>query len=480
MEAFKERGVFWLPSAPESHLSGELTFAEEDGFSLALTGLLDEVLRWPESIDVIVGVTLGSEVTLFDIISSGPSFSSRGVATLNIRPQKMVVGHLFEERADATFTSADVRFTQLGEWIGRSGTTYEHPRDSGKIELRYELPETDASRFARGSVSTNFSYRQSGDAEEWRLVHYPSLCLDYDEPVDLRQVLRHVADLQGLISLCTDAPVATKELRLFRDDLKIEVDGAVSDFNKPMLYRAPPIISVAKAEKSTVRYEFDLSFEAIGGIQAVARWLDFADRYRPVVQRLTAVRSGRTGYMENRLMNVLAAAESFDRCKYKDGQIPPVEYETLSALIVDAVPDEHREWVAQKLEYMNEPVLRKRLQRLANENQAFIAGMLGDKPRDWASTLTSVRNLLAHLGEDDASGPLSGRVMFWLNESIFSVLRVAVLRECVVDQQALVGLSVAQAEMSGQRIADAFAEARAQLKRTKESRRASVDSDTVV
>lgn len=218
-------------------------------------------------------------------------------------------------------------------------------------------------------------------------------------------------------------------------------------------------------EKSSPRYDLSLSFETIGGIETLARWIDVATTYRPVIDRLAAMRGGMKSYMENRFLNMLAAAEAFHRCKYPRGlQLPQSEFDELVTLILTAVPARHNKWVSQKLKYMNEPTLRKRLEHLARDTSMATHGLIGGKARDWAETIKNVRNALTHLDEHEAN-MFSGGSLYWLSESVFGVLRVAVLRECITSDDVWTKLAVVETSAIGSRINQALTEVRQALKR---------------
>lgn len=467
MNEVKEQGLFWLPEQPDKELAGELTFDEDSGTCLSLVGTFDAAHDWPDAVDVILGTTAKGDVTLLDAFG-GSSWSSHGVASRRYTANKLLIGHQFESTHDVRFTSASARYTRLGEWIGRTGVDHDHQWAEGggrdTIALKYEPPTAMTAQFAGGSVSVTFAYRRDGDAEQWKLAHYPAIRLQYDCEMGLEKVLQHIHHIQCLLSLCMDIPVATREVQLFHSDLKMQMlNGSFIDHAKPIEYLVQPITSVARAERESPRYDLSLGFETIGGVETLARWIDVAATYRPVINRLAAMRGGMKSYMENRFLSMLAAAEAFDRSKYRDSQLPQAEFDELAGLMLSVVPAQHGEWVSQKLKHMNEPTLRRRLQRLARDTHEATHGLTG-RPRDWAEAIKDVRNALTHLDEykDDM---FSGGSLYWLSESVFGVLRVAVLKECISSDDVWSKLAVGESSAIGSRIERALAETREALKR---------------
>ncbi|MGH9958153.1 MAG: HEPN domain-containing protein, partial [Pyrinomonadaceae bacterium] len=113
-------------------------------------------------------------------------------------------------------------------------------------------------------------------------------------------------------------------------------------------------------------------------------------------------------------------------------QVQEAEWNQLQELMLSAIPEEHCEWVSKELPYINHPILSKRLTLLGKEAKTVTGSLSGDsraKIDRWAGTVAAVRNELTHRRSADDTVP--GGVLHWLAESVYQVLRVCLLKECV-------------------------------------------------
>lgn len=154
---------------------------------------------------------------------------------------------------------------------------------------------------------------------------------------------------------------------------------------------------------------------------------------------MTSFRSEMATFVENRFLNLASAAEAFHRLKHPEAtQIPATEWEHLQADIRSVVPDEHRNWLSKKLNYLNEPILVKRLTELGTDARQVTRGLTGEsnsKIKRWAETIKDLRNELTHRKNERHALP--GGVLHWLAESVYQVLRICLLKECIMDNAVL-------------------------------------------
>lgn len=171
-----------------------------------------------------------------------------------------------------------------------------------------------------------------------------------------------------------------------------------------------------------------LTFDELGGTATVARWLDVVEAFQTSLDSMMSITHAAQMFGENRFLNVTYAAEAFHRVTVGGGYVPDDVYALMLEEIVAATPVEHHEWVRDKLEYGNQPTLRKRLSELAGNAGKAVRPLIGDKGK-WAFAVSQVRNRLTHLGDD---GKTSGADLRHLAESVYAVTRVSMLLEAGV------------------------------------------------
>ncbi|SDH79377.1 hypothetical protein SAMN05421869_103265 [Nonomuraea jiangxiensis] len=205
-----------------------------------------------------------------------------------------------------------------------------------------------------------------------------------------------------------------------------------------------------------------LTFSELGGIDAVARWLDASLKFQRSLSSLMSVRNTDRIYVENRFLNVTYAAEAFHRLTEGGSYIAPDEYDAVLQAYAAITPTEHRDWFIDKLSYGNEPPLSKRMRKLAARSRPATRNLIGDAGR-WAQTISQTRNELTHLAGD--SRTFNNGDLYYLSESVYSVMRVCMLLESGVPESALAAKSDCNAlNWHKERIRQAIDNIRAQFK----------------
>lgn len=261
-------------------------------------------------------------------------------------------------------------------------------------------------------------------------------CLSPPHPTPLGEVLRDLRHVQDLVTLCTDAPSQINSIRLQRPDLpQISLAGKpFPNSQDPIEYFNEPVES-PNGLKTVHSHRMLVGLDDVGGIETICKWLDNADDLGYVLGLLMTGRTNRSVYVENRFLNICAAAEAFHRLIYGGTQISPARFETLRKLAIESMPNgKDRAWIKGRLRY-NEPTLADRLQSLASEVEPALDGLVPDV-RSWSITVAEVRNRLVH---QDRPGmhAFDGSLLYWLAESVFSLARASMLRHAGVGEAVM-------------------------------------------
>jgi hypothetical protein len=445
MRAFDELGLFWLPDHDEQALSGRLQFDPKgEGISLSLVGRFDDV---PEDGDQstfrIMGWRGNDKVTLDRCLLGDRNPRAPGIAESRYHANQMFVGHHFG-RDELAFQSASVVLSDLDSWIGRSGIVLEedYPHAASGTQPIYRMaftpPSEETCRFSRGRVKLTYGWKPAGDPIHGiSFRQWPGIKIEYDQMQAFDIIRKDVGRIQDLVTLCIDAPTAIDSLILQRPDIRVRVlSGEETDFQQPIEFIAQPLRYVDPEEHKPRHWDqMLLGFEELGGLEAIARWLDASQGFQRALDSFMSIRHARQMYAENRFLNVTFAAEAFHRivtsgARYMDDEA----FTGLLNVYLAHTPEEHHEWLRGRIEHGNEPPLGKRLRQLAARAGAATRPLIGKRDR-WAYTLSQVRNELTHIGPD--SKEFRGEDLLLLTESVYAVVRICMLMECGVSHEIL-------------------------------------------
>jgi hypothetical protein len=376
-------------------------------------------------------------VTLESCYSKGSSLGSPGVAESSYHANRMFLGHHVESELQE-FQSAEATFSYADGWVGHSGIKVEKDPWSDQSEpapiytATYTPTARDEQPFTRGHIQLGYRWQEKGDSlRSVSMRQWPVFATRYDEPHSLKTIMRDVRLLQNLMTLCVDAPVYLDKLILRHPDVHIfMLDGSDSGAEQPIELVNSPIPYIAP-EARKVRYprQMLLTFEELGGLPTIARWLEIAPQFQRALNLLMSVKYAEQMFAENRLMNATYGAEAFHRLTQNERHMEPTQFQQLLNAYLESTPDEHHDWLRGKVEFGNDPPLVKRLTKLAARAAGAIRPTIGKMER-WAWTLSQVRNALTHLNAD--SPEFNGGDLVFLTESVYAVVRICMLLDCGV------------------------------------------------
>jgi hypothetical protein len=484
MQSIDSLGLFWLPDHDGDQLSGRLQFDPAGGgINLSLVGAFDNaVADGGEPTLRIFGWLGDNPVTLESCFPGGSASPSRGVEESSYHADRMFLGHHVESELQE-FQSAEATFSYADAWVGHSGIKVENDpwRDQSEPAPIYTATYTptaqDEHPFTRGHIQLGYNWQAKGDSiRGLSMRQWPVFRTRYNEPHSLKTILRDVRLLQNLITLCVDTPVHLDTLILKHPDVHMfMLDGSDSGAERPIELVVSPIpYKAPEARKVRHPYEMLLTFEELGGLPTIARWLEIAPRFRRALNSLMSVKYAEHMFAENRLLNATYGAEAFHRLTRNEPYMEPTQFQQLLDTYLENTPDEHHDWLRGKLEFGNDPPLVRRLTKLAARAAPVTRPTIGNKDR-WAGTLSQVRNELTHLNAD--SPDFDGGDLLFLTESVYAVVRICMLLDCGVPNDTLAQKADSYPVFwYRDRLAQSIERVRQQLKEVQEARRSSTEA----
>lgn len=365
------------------------------------------------------------------------------------------------------FKSAYLRTSVGNDWVGKK---IGHVDPQGVSEdvapwLTYARPVDEVGKFSRGELVMRYGWASSGSVSVNRVAfeHWPVVAFSYvnETPLDvIKDDVGHIADL---MTLCADEDATTTRLSVAHPDLRVRMLSGAEGPVQELEVLAPQVgYRHAVDRKQRHPHQMLLTYEELGGVDVMARWVDVCPKFGRALASMVSVRRSRMMFAENRFLNVAAASEAFHRDMYGGEMMPAAEFEKLANRCLSVTPEARRSWLLQKLAYANEPTFRRRLADMYARAGSMASGLCGNRSR-WVDTVTSVRNHLTHL--DSTKLNLGGGDLYFLSESLYSVVRACMLIEVGVASE-LIAQKFEAYEFSWyrDRLAEAIANIRARLR----------------
>jgi len=317
---------------------------------------------------VILGVLAdGKPVTLLHCLETRSRLGRPGLDTSVFHASAVLEGAHFSTPEEIMFIRLSVLFSNVEEWMYPAGPDVRVSRRGNKMVMECEEPEAIRATVGQGmniSVVPHARYtiidgQAATHTETWFAVE-PS------QAKPLEDYLGVVSDIRNLVSLAT-----TERVRVLAMEGELGASG--------------PGVRPAKSEKKGVRVFLpfmngpgaptpvrrrDLLFRLadvpkdIGGL--LARWLESAERVRCVHDLYFAAHHQPEMYVEHSFFCFVEALEAYHRRAIRRVDFDKEELEQRKQDILGVLPADcqYKDWLSERLNYGNEPSLRKRLKEI--------------------------------------------------------------------------------------------------------------------
>lgn len=341
-EPIDVHGVWWLPETPDHKVAGWLRYDMEKGGELRLSGSLrapewiethrgdnvvQRVIREPERDQRIYPRIHGqSGHRIFHLEDSFQINIERYLCREDDSAEKihvnwLLTGAWFDGEGQVEFDKAIVRFQHLTDWVDHTGL------ESDFLFGKPHAPYAEARANSLPPFRTPI-------AEDCELVVWQELSGDGDgrNEVILRQAwllsLRaadrrpldffadRVSDFQDLLTIATGKVANIQTFHFTHHDIPpTSLAGTPIGKAKEKLGYYSRWSNRDDHDDRLSPHAMLFTFDDLGGIEGVQRWMQFAESYRSELSRVMATRYNNQMFLEDRVTNCVAALESFDRTR---------------------------------------------------------------------------------------------------------------------------------------------------------------------
>lgn len=315
MEDLRVEGNFWLPGQPDKNVGGVLELTQESGGLLRLFGSLpkDEIHDDSVRINRIIGKSEKYDFTLDQCFQkfSKLSLFGDGSDRQSFYVGRVIQGAVYSQDEPLEADGVSVRLSNLLSWTKINGVETIPASSPSDPTWAYRVtaqPEISAE-FSEGRVSLVHGYGTGSEVRKKFFINqWISAKFELPSSRPLAEVMDIASDFQDLVTIATDRIAGYEKIFLRHPDFL--VDGSSGSER----YHEVSLIAQWKMKGDPEKYlggdNLVFSFEALGGIDGVVRWLDTAKTYRSQLGRVMATRYNPQSYSEDRFLGCAAALES--------------------------------------------------------------------------------------------------------------------------------------------------------------------------
>jgi hypothetical protein len=428
-ETFDLRGRWWLPDHEGHQVFGTLTWSAEEGGTLHLHDELRPVVwldnaladgsvqryrpdrgEFQRTYPLIFGRVENRAYTLLDSFRLTAREYDEDNRTEKIHVNRFLEGAWFDDPDELRVDRVVIDMRHLTGWVNHTGLEVEWVGTEGMnddvfaVVTARSLPafETEHDgiglRLWQRLGGTGDHLHDLGVEQSWAVRLHTA---DH-EP--LGAFIDTASDFQDLISIAVGKTAQHEKVVLHHPDVPlVSLTGEpIGNLRHDITYYIRWSNRSAPCEP-VKRHDMYFTFDDLGGIEGVGRWLAVAADYRTELGRVMATRYREGAYVEDRIMNVSAALDSFDKHRRR-------------------VDDAHYvDRIKQCVELAGQPFL----------------DLIAQDPDDWAKHVKETRHDLAHhrerfRTEGTVGDYLLAEQLFWL--FVLCVLRVAEAPDAVYDR----------------------------------------------
>lgn len=415
LEEIKYSGQWWSPANPDNRVHGVLSFNQSAGARLELDGALE---GHP---NIINGVSLdNTKITLHDCIVSNPNEFWGNIPIFmqsHIYAHRLYLGIHFGKQEDIKFKRLYCQMSTLNEWVRKSGFSVQ--REVGGEVITYKQPNAISVLInPELKITIDFWCASSYRYSTINLKQVARVAFHSPKAQSIDDYLRLLHHFRNFLCLATQVSTFPQEISGF-----INEESPTSEVK--ILYQLDASISTKDDVYSSLFTFTDIESEFASCIQ---NWYKKYEVLEPVCQLYFSALYGRFVYLNLKFLCLVQALEAYHNRTTTNQELAPKEHDKRVFEILEAVPNEYKEWLQNELTYSNEPNLRKRLKDLY-DTFSIILKSLNTNRKSFINKVVNTRNYLTHYDLDLKRKGAKGKELFILTEKLRILIEMCLLKE---------------------------------------------------
>jgi hypothetical protein len=373
----------------------------------------------------------GNKITLYKCFLKNKKthWSNIGINTVQFTFISSIVfiGTHFTSIDQITFNEMSVRFAHLDEWVDISGFEVKPI----EIEIKYTLPkniEFIIDKEFTIKVGFNVSYPTfskplieiSLKQSAW-VFFCPSTSRTIDEYLKMMFVMQNFLTLAMSEPTYLTAVVGKTESEKFIVGDK-EIHTEIDVLFKQQSYVLEPIHPLRTREMLFTLKQILTKQDVLG------KWFNKSQVLEPVYDLYFGTFYQKGMYLNNELLNLAQALESYHRKTMENLELPIEQHQNRVNEILKNTPEVYKEWLKNKLKYTNEPTLRKRLRELWDKCPPTLTTKFGTKEL-FVGITVDTRNYLTHFGDDLKANAATSEDLYTFVLKLRIMVQICLLQE---------------------------------------------------
>lgn len=423
MENFERVGQWWLPETPDRKISGILKFDTTNGGRLELLGTLVDIQEREQAWHpVILGKCLGGKLTLLNNSKIHSELTPEEVGITIFKTEIICDGIHLQDKNDLEFLSLSIHYSYLNQWVGISSFNIQRSSTTREITIdckdKLAVTKVQLTENITLSIDVLF-FKKENWVRDVQIHQTAYVTINFSDKHPLNEIENIMRNFQNFLSFAMRYPVRPLSVNgVMIGECFDSQDGTYKQgYVYVKLYRAHLDTmnnsQSALFPRESISFYSDIIFD-FNKISSkfeflIKNWFEKADWLETVYDLYFATVYNSKLYLQNVFLILVQALEVYHRKNPNFEQYETSEEQHFEKInsILEAIPDEHREWLKTKLKYSNEKRLAARLkaildnlldvlQQLSNTRAGFRELSIKKNQKRLIREIVDNRNYLTH------------------------------------------------------------------------------------
>jgi len=441
-EVFTAKGMWWLPDNPEKKLSGEISYSSIGGAEIDLYNYFFEEL----SVDPLTvwGITTdGKKITVFDGYTRNMTLHSSGAKVSKIASNFSVTGGHYRSKEELRFFEVSASLNHLQRWVWSTGIKIVPDGTGMKWTITQERqPDIPLGMIGDLELLLEFEGNLKPGFGSCKLSESCLLTIKAQKATDYSVLEKVIQQFQHFLALGVSRPVYALSVKgrpeKRSDDVAVLVKQPVCE-----VLRKLSMDGHREKEIFPHEMQFSMSDLEVDVISVVERYFERYSLLKPICDLYFSTLYNPGMYIQQRFLALAHAVEAYHRTFVRGQYQSDEEYQSgVQQTLWDAIPTDldkdFRASLKNKLKYLHEFSLRKRLQEICGQFEAILKPYLGEAS-EFSGITADVRNYLTHRDPRDKSrSEIPGGIDLWCRcEQLSLLLEVCLLHELGFGEQMI-------------------------------------------
>ena len=355
------------------------------------------------------------------------------------------IGNHFGKNEDLVFENISINYFLLEKWTGISGFELNLKKDNPDkgLNIDYSFPEEIEINFDNFKIIITFNLNFSGDrVKDFNLQQTTFIKFQPDKPIHFTEYLMNYCyHIQNFLSLALQRAINPI---LITGQIKNQenVDNG-QKFKDISIYHMIRQFQDSNDTVAPFNVLFLFSDIKENFEEHLKIWFSKFELLKPVYDLYFGTIYNPSMYLEQKFLNFIQALESFHRRLFNDKYVIDEEFENIYEQLMNSIPSDinrdFRESLIQKLKYLNEFSLRKRLKEIFNTHKIFLDELIKN-PDKFQDDTVNTRNYLIHYDKDLETKAKQGNDLIKLINILNIILEICFLYELEIPEEKIKSL----------------------------------------